>query len=275
MSNVATDKMLCVFARSNCYSTYSIDFIAKAIIDPTQPMMLRKRKNNAEKKEETSPDVGGVTPKDIEVAKKQPKIATTAASKEVVKKQPKTSVAVSKLPPSNPPPLPPVSTVSNVRPLDFDKQIRKRKNVDSNPPNYSLVSREKKEDSTADNNDGSKSRGEEVNKQQSKANKPTVSKPPPPPIPPELPPMATAISISSDNVKFSQKSSAQRAWDDKIQELKAYKAIQGHVNVPKTEELKALGRFVNNQRQYYRKRMNGEATSLTDERIRCLEDVSF
>ena len=46
------------------------------------------------------------------------------------------------------------------------------------------------------------------------------------------------------------------------------------MNVPKSKEHKQLGSFVNNQRQLYRRREKGEKTSLTEGRIRSLEEVS-
>ena len=65
------------------------------------------------------------------------------------------------------------------------------------------------------------------------------------------------------------------AWADKLEALKQYKAEHGHTNVPKSNtKYQGLGRFVNNQRQFYRKYQQGESSSLTAERIKSLEDVS-
>ena len=65
------------------------------------------------------------------------------------------------------------------------------------------------------------------------------------------------------------------AWADKLEALKQYKAEHGHTNVPKSNaKYEGLGRFVNNQRQFYRKYQQGEYSSLTAERIKSLEDVS-
>ena len=65
------------------------------------------------------------------------------------------------------------------------------------------------------------------------------------------------------------------AWADKLEALKQYKAEHGHTNVPKSNaKYQGLGRFVNNQRQFYRKYQQGEYSSLTAERIKSLEDVS-
>eukprot|EP00584_Thalassiosira_punctigera_P012125 CAMPEP_0172558152 /NCGR_PEP_ID=MMETSP1067-20121228/77533_1 /TAXON_ID=265564 ORGANISM="Thalassiosira punctigera, Strain Tpunct2005C2" /NCGR_SAMPLE_ID=MMETSP1067 /ASSEMBLY_ACC=CAM_ASM_000444 /LENGTH=536 /DNA_ID=CAMNT_0013347441 /DNA_START=40 /DNA_END=1646 /DNA_ORIENTATION=- len=62
-------------------------------------------------------------------------------------------------------------------------------------------------------------------------------------------------------------------WDRTIDELKAYKELHGHFNVPQKEG--SLGRWVNNQRLFYSKRAKGERTSLTDERVKTLDDMGF
>ncbi|KAL9182275.1 hypothetical protein ACHAXT_012927 [Thalassiosira profunda] len=64
-------------------------------------------------------------------------------------------------------------------------------------------------------------------------------------------------------------------WDEKLAELKQFKEAHGHMNVPKSKEHKQLGSFVNNQRQLYRRREKGEKTSLTEGRIRSLEELGF
>ena len=73
-----------------------------------------------------------------------------------------------------------------------------------------------------------------------------------------------------------RRNSPMHQWNEKFAALEKYKQIHGHVNVPKKETFHQLGRFVNNQRQFYRKRMvDGEKNSLTDERIRALEELGF
>ena len=57
-----------------------------------------------------------------------------------------------------------------------------------------------------------------------------------------------------------------------ISELKDYKTIHGHCNVP-TKTHKELGKFVMNQRHYYKARIAGQKNSLTPERINDLEEV--
>ena len=67
----------------------------------------------------------------------------------------------------------------------------------------------------------------------------------------------------------------QHLWDEKIKQLREFKRVHGHSNVPKRGgKDEQLGRFVNNQRQHYRKRQSGLKNSLTQERIDELEEVS-
>lgn len=57
-----------------------------------------------------------------------------------------------------------------------------------------------------------------------------------------------------------------------LTDLILFKEKYGHVNVSRNEH-KELGRFVNNQRQNYRKLLEGKSSSLTVERIQDLERV--
>ena len=87
-----------------------------------------------------------------------------------------------------------------------------------------------------------------------------------------------ANSNSVDNVILQallERRTFQQSWEEKIEALKDFKAKYGHTKVPKNDEYKQLGRFVNNLRQSYRKHMNEKSSSLTDDRIRDLEEVSF
>ena len=55
-----------------------------------------------------------------------------------------------------------------------------------------------------------------------------------------------------------------------------YRAEHGSCNVPnKWKENPSLGKWVNAQRQYYRMRNEGKATSITAERIAKLEAIGF
>ncbi|KAI2500554.1 helicase [Fragilaria crotonensis] len=67
-----------------------------------------------------------------------------------------------------------------------------------------------------------------------------------------------------------------KAWREKFEQLKVYKAEYGDtlvpVNFPSNPE---LGNWVDMQRQHYSSRAKGDAHSMTDERIALLESVDF
>lgn len=58
-------------------------------------------------------------------------------------------------------------------------------------------------------------------------------------------------------------------------ELTKFKAKFGHVNVAKSGDYVALGQFCGNQRYFNRRRLKGETTSLTDDRIQILSKMGF
>jgi hypothetical protein len=65
-------------------------------------------------------------------------------------------------------------------------------------------------------------------------------------------------------------------FDDKVQELKAYRDTNGHCRVPvRYEPNKALGHWVNNLRTQYTWRGRGKKTSLTDAHISELDGLGF
>mmetsp|Transcript_13816 Transcript_13816/g.33438 ORF Transcript_13816/g.33438 Transcript_13816/m.33438 type:complete len:556 (+) Transcript_13816:179-1846(+) len=72
-----------------------------------------------------------------------------------------------------------------------------------------------------------------------------------------------------------RKKAPRDTFHERLEELKQFKADHGHTNVPKNVEFKSLGRWVNNQRQYYKKREQGESSSLTEDRINSLEELGF
>ena len=57
-------------------------------------------------------------------------------------------------------------------------------------------------------------------------------------------------------------------------ELKDYKDIHGDVNIPANGPNNTLGKWVMNQRYYYKEQHQGRKNSLTPERIQDLENVS-
>lgn len=67
----------------------------------------------------------------------------------------------------------------------------------------------------------------------------------------------------------------EEKWERNIEELKKFKEKFSHVNVAKSGEYMELGQFVGNQRYFYRRRLKGESTSLTDDRIETLSNLGF
>mmetsp|Transcript_28390 Transcript_28390/g.41783 ORF Transcript_28390/g.41783 Transcript_28390/m.41783 type:complete len:554 (-) Transcript_28390:161-1822(-) len=66
------------------------------------------------------------------------------------------------------------------------------------------------------------------------------------------------------------------SWEERVTELKAYRNEYGDCLVPQSfNPNPPLGKWVGNQREEYRKRMQGKRSSMTDQRVRILEDVGF
>ena len=56
-------------------------------------------------------------------------------------------------------------------------------------------------------------------------------------------------------------------WEERFNELKAYRENYGNCNVPQNyEENKQLGKWVNRQRTQHKKFQKGEKSSMTKER---------
>ena len=65
-------------------------------------------------------------------------------------------------------------------------------------------------------------------------------------------------------------------WDERIQELKEYKRVHGHCNVPiRYLENRQLADWVKRQRKQYRLHRDDKPTSLTKTRIDRLEAIGF
>ncbi|KAL7552704.1 hypothetical protein ACHAWF_018663, partial [Thalassiosira exigua] len=65
----------------------------------------------------------------------------------------------------------------------------------------------------------------------------------------------------------------EASWEKALEALRLYISRHGHANVPQKEG--ALGRWVNNQRQFKARRDRGEKMCLTDERIKALDELGF
>jgi hypothetical protein len=66
------------------------------------------------------------------------------------------------------------------------------------------------------------------------------------------------------------------AWQDRLSKLADYRKIHGHCNVPRNySENNQLGRWVSQQRGYYRLHKEGKKSSMTTFRIQELESLGF
>mmetsp|Transcript_20126 Transcript_20126/g.30836 ORF Transcript_20126/g.30836 Transcript_20126/m.30836 type:complete len:419 (-) Transcript_20126:68-1324(-) len=67
-----------------------------------------------------------------------------------------------------------------------------------------------------------------------------------------------------------------RIWYERLIQLQNFQAEHGHCNVPELYEGNPqLGNWVHNQRKEFQKRMSGESSSITDERVEALDDIGF
>mmetsp|Transcript_24229 Transcript_24229/g.40137 ORF Transcript_24229/g.40137 Transcript_24229/m.40137 type:complete len:282 (+) Transcript_24229:70-915(+) len=72
------------------------------------------------------------------------------------------------------------------------------------------------------------------------------------------------------------KRKGQHAWNEKFNELIAYKAEHGDCLVPtKCPANPSLGRWVSTQRSQYKSRGAGKRSTMTDDKIRSLESIGF
>ncbi len=62
-------------------------------------------------------------------------------------------------------------------------------------------------------------------------------------------------------------------WEERMEQLKRYKEIHGHVRVPKSDP--DLGVFVNRQRYEYSKYQNNRPSTMNEARLKDLQDLDF
>lgn len=94
---------------------------------------------------------------------------------------------------------------------------------------------------------------------------------------------STAPSPFSQNTNESEDDASKRfrpyqaeQWNEKFDELTAFRKEKGHCCVPHTfEENPSLARWVKRQRYQYKLKNEGKASTITDERIMALEKVGF
>jgi len=68
----------------------------------------------------------------------------------------------------------------------------------------------------------------------------------------------------------------QSSWEDRFNELKEFKKMSGHCNVPKVyTKNPSLGYWVNEQRFQYRRKMKGQSSYMTDEKVQALNELEF
>lgn len=96
--------------------------------------------------------------------------------------------------------------------------------------------------------------------------------------PSEVPKSNGAYSkiLQSEGKLTERKIQQNKAWFQKLDQLKEFKAKHGHCNVPqKYEPNQPLGTWVNKQRMEYKLLMDGVKSSMTKERIESLEAAGF
>ena len=65
-------------------------------------------------------------------------------------------------------------------------------------------------------------------------------------------------------------------WDKRLEELIAYKAEHGNYNIPQSyTEVKGLFNWLKFQKQEYRRKLRGEKSSMTDDRLQKLQAIDF
>ncbi len=77
----------------------------------------------------------------------------------------------------------------------------------------------------------------------------------------------------STDAKSTSSGSYTDTWQTRLEELKEYKAKNGHVEVP--QKYLPLGTWVNKQRNEYNKIQKGVKSQLTQERISQLNSINF
>mmetsp|Transcript_23730 Transcript_23730/g.27442 ORF Transcript_23730/g.27442 Transcript_23730/m.27442 type:complete len:671 (+) Transcript_23730:238-2250(+) len=90
-----------------------------------------------------------------------------------------------------------------------------------------------------------------------------------PPVAPTPPPVAPVE-------KVRKRGWIKKTWEERLNELKAYKSAHGNCNVPTICKANpSLGHWVHDQRKQYRLYQNGKPTSMNPLRIAQLEEVGF
>ncbi|GFH61992.1 hypothetical protein CTEN210_18468 [Chaetoceros tenuissimus] len=77
-------------------------------------------------------------------------------------------------------------------------------------------------------------------------------------------------------LKIVDKNVQKYTWDERLGQLKEFKAQYGHCNVPAIyESNKSLGKWVQHQRQNYKIMLEGSKSSMTEEKVNKLENIAL
>ena len=89
-------------------------------------------------------------------------------------------------------------------------------------------------------------------------------------------PNMTLDSDSSNKLSFRYRPYKQDLWNDRFQDLKKFQKGHGHCLVPNNwEENPPLAQWVKRQRYQYKLRKQGRHSTMTDKRIKNLDDLGF
>eukprot|EP00526_Cylindrotheca_closterium_P003732 CAMPEP_0113639520 /NCGR_PEP_ID=MMETSP0017_2-20120614/20731_1 /TAXON_ID=2856 /ORGANISM="Cylindrotheca closterium" /LENGTH=1249 /DNA_ID=CAMNT_0000550735 /DNA_START=34 /DNA_END=3783 /DNA_ORIENTATION=- /assembly_acc=CAM_ASM_000147 len=88
--------------------------------------------------------------------------------------------------------------------------------------------------------------------------------------------MSQLYAIGFDFMEHSAFNRQAKTWNERLQELKDFKDVHGHFNVPcNVEEYKALRSWLRNNRLAYNKFRKGERCRMTAERMNQLSEIGF
>ena len=97
-------------------------------------------------------------------------------------------------------------------------------------------------------------------------------------IPPKIDctPTVMLSSDSSNKLSFRYRPYKQDLWNDRFQDLKKFQKLHGHCLVPNNwEENPPLAQWVKRERYQYKLRKQGRHSTMTDKRIKNLEELGF
>eukprot|EP00555_Chaetoceros_dichaeta_P010770 CAMPEP_0198264118 /NCGR_PEP_ID=MMETSP1447-20131203/14894_1 /TAXON_ID=420782 /ORGANISM="Chaetoceros dichaeta, Strain CCMP1751" /LENGTH=380 /DNA_ID=CAMNT_0043952965 /DNA_START=122 /DNA_END=1264 /DNA_ORIENTATION=+ len=96
------------------------------------------------------------------------------------------------------------------------------------------------------------------------------------PVPSQRKPPQIISSQKAPPTKTRKRGWVKKTWEERLEELKAYKAQNGDCNVPTLSKTNpSLGHWVHDQRKQYRLYDSGKQTSMTSVRVAKLEIIGF